>query len=74
MAKAVTILCVLLALQGVVGLDEYQTHSPTGFVWVHVGLASLGAWLTTIWAVCAAGRCSRAPRRSRPSARRAARS
>ena len=32
-------LCVLLALQGAVGLDQYETHLPTELVWVHVGLA-----------------------------------
>jgi heme a synthase len=49
-----TALCVLLALQGVVGLDQYETHLPTELVWVHVGLACL-TWLSTIWAACAAG-------------------
>jgi cytochrome c oxidase assembly protein subunit 15 len=60
-----TVLCVLLALQGVVGLDQYETHLPTELVWVHVGLAC-GAWLTVLWAACAAGRLE--PRRSRISA------
>ena len=53
--RPLTILCVLLAIQGVVGLDQYETHLPTELVWVHVALASV-TWLTTIWAVCAAGR------------------
>jgi cytochrome c oxidase assembly protein subunit 15 len=53
--RPLTVLCVLLALQGVVGLDQYETHLPTELVWVHVGLASL-TWLSVLWAACAAGR------------------
>jgi cytochrome c oxidase assembly protein subunit 15 len=52
--RPLTALCVLLALQGVVGLDQYETHLPTELVWVHVGLACL-TWLSTIWAACASG-------------------
>ncbi len=37
--RPLTVLCVLLALQGVVGLDQYETHLPTELVWVHVALA-----------------------------------
>jgi cytochrome c oxidase assembly protein subunit 15 len=59
--RSLSVLCVLLALQGVVGLDQYKTHLPTQLVWVHVGLAC-GAWLAAIWAACAAG--ALAPRRS----------
>jgi heme a synthase len=50
-----TITCVLIALQGLVGLDQYETHLPTELVWVHVSLASL-TWLAVLWTVCAAGR------------------
>ncbi len=53
--RPLTVLCVLLALQGVVGLDQYETHLPTELVWIHVGLASL-SWLSALWAACAAGR------------------
>jgi heme A synthase len=63
------VLCVLLALQGVVGLDQYKTHLPTQLVWVHVGLAC-GAWLAAVWAACAAG--TLAPRRARIAPERAA--
>ena len=52
--RALTALCVLIALQGVVGLDQYETHLPTELVWVHVGLASL-TWMAVLWAACAAG-------------------
>jgi heme a synthase len=53
--RSLTVLCVLLALQGAVGLDQYETHLPAELVWVHVGLAC-GAWLAALWAACAAGR------------------
>jgi cytochrome c oxidase assembly protein subunit 15 len=65
--RPLTILCVLLALQGAVGLDQYETHLPTELVWVHVALAS-GAWLGVLWAACAAG--ALAPFRARRSAER----
>jgi cytochrome c oxidase assembly protein subunit 15 len=52
--RPLTVLCVLLALQGAVGLDQYETHLPTGLVWIHVGLAC-SAWLSVLWAACAAG-------------------
>ncbi|HEY5046328.1 MAG TPA: COX15/CtaA family protein [Solirubrobacteraceae bacterium] len=65
--RALTVLCVLLALQGAVGLDQYETHLPAELVWVHVGLACL-TWLTAIWAACAAG--SPAPRAAPSEERR----
>jgi cytochrome c oxidase assembly protein subunit 15 len=64
--RSLTALCVLIALQGAVGLDQYETHLPTELVWVHVTLASL-TWLATLWAACAAGRLS--PRKA-PAAER----
>jgi cytochrome c oxidase assembly protein subunit 15 len=65
--RSLTVLCVLLALQGAVGLDQYETHLPTELVWVHVGLAC-GAWLAAVWAACAAG--APAPRRARTGSER----
>jgi cytochrome c oxidase assembly protein subunit 15 len=56
--RPLTALCVLLALQGVVGLDQYETHLPTELVWVHIALAC-SAWLTTIWAAAEAGAFAR---------------
>jgi cytochrome c oxidase assembly protein subunit 15 len=53
--RPLTVLCVLLVLQGAVGLDQYETHLPTELVWIHVGLASL-TWLSVLWAACAVGR------------------
>jgi cytochrome c oxidase assembly protein subunit 15 len=67
--RSLTVLCLLLALQGAVGAAQYETHLPTELVWVHVGLAC-GAWLAALWAACAAGRL--APRPARIAAERAA--
>jgi len=50
-----TWLCILLALQGVVGMTQYELELPTELVWLHVALASI-TWVTTLWAACAAGR------------------
>jgi cytochrome c oxidase assembly protein subunit 15 len=60
--RPLTVLCSLLALQGVVGLDQYATHLPTELVWVHVTLAC-GAWLATLWAACEAGALGYLPSR-----------
>jgi cytochrome c oxidase assembly protein subunit 15 len=53
--RASTAVCALIALQGLVGLDQYKTHLPTELVWVHVSLASL-TWVAVLWTACAAGR------------------
>jgi cytochrome c oxidase assembly protein subunit 15 len=58
--RALTVLCVLLALQGAVGIDQYATHLPAELVWVHVALAC-GAWLAALLAACAAGRLAPRP-------------
>ncbi len=63
-----TVTCVLIALQGGVGLYQYETHLPTELVWVHVSLASL-TWLSVLWTACAAGRLQ-AARRGRERAAR----
>ncbi len=52
--RAATALCVLIALQGAVGLDQYETHLPTELVWVHVALAT-ATWLAALWTAYAAG-------------------
>jgi len=64
-----TVTCVLIALQGAVGLDQYETHLPTELVWVHVSLATL-TWLAVLWTACAAGRLQ--PRTTSSQAPRAA--
>jgi cytochrome c oxidase assembly protein subunit 15 len=53
-----TVLCALLALQGAVGLDQYETHLPTELVWVHVTLACC-AWIAVVWAALAAAPLAR---------------
>jgi len=70
--RSATATCVLIALQGLVGLDQYKTHLPTELVWVHVSLASL-TWVSVLWTACAAGRlqpraASTQERRSVPTA------
>jgi cytochrome c oxidase assembly protein subunit 15 len=67
--RPLTLLCWLLALQGAVGLDQYETHLPTELVWVHVALAS-GVWVSVLWAACVAG--AFAPLRARAGAERPA--
>jgi cytochrome c oxidase assembly protein subunit 15 len=53
--RAVTRLVVLLGVQGVVGLVQYETKLPAEIVWVHVALASV-TWVSLLWAVAEAGR------------------
>lgn len=67
--RSATVTCGLIALQGIVGLDQYKTHLPTELVWVHVSLASL-TWLAVLWTACAAGRLQ--PRATRSPEPRAA--
>ena len=66
--RPVTVLCLLLATQGVLGIVQYETELPAGLVWVHVVVATL-TWLTTLWAVGSAGRL--APRTLGESEQRA---
>jgi cytochrome c oxidase assembly protein subunit 15 len=61
--RPLTLLCLLLLAQGVLGFIQYRLHVPAGMVWVHVSLAT-ASWLATLWAVASAGRL--APR-ARPS-------
>jgi heme a synthase len=53
--EPVTVLGILLAGQGLVGTVQYELALPAQIVWVHVALAT-ATWLTTLWAVAAAGR------------------
>jgi cytochrome c oxidase assembly protein subunit 15 len=65
--RCATVTCVLIALQGAVGLDQYETHLPTELVWVHVSLATF-TWLAVLWTACAAGRLQPRASRSREPA------
>ena len=53
--RPVTVLCCLLASQGVLGILQYKLKLPTELVWVHVALAT-ATWLSVLWSVGAAGR------------------
>jgi cytochrome c oxidase assembly protein subunit 15 len=53
--KPLTALCVLLALQGIVGGAQYALQLPAEIVWVHVLLAAL-TWLAILRTVAAVGR------------------
>jgi cytochrome c oxidase assembly protein subunit 15 len=53
--EPLTVVCVLLAAQGLVGSVQYELHLPSDMVWVHVGLAT-ATWVAVLWAVAAAGR------------------
>ncbi len=55
MLEPLTVLCVLLAGEGLVGSVQYELHLPADMVWVHVTLATL-IWVTVLWALAAAGR------------------
>jgi cytochrome c oxidase assembly protein subunit 15 len=65
--RSATALCCLIALQGAVGLDQYETHLPTELVWVHVSLAAF-TWVALLWTALAAGRL--APQEASISARK----
>jgi cytochrome c oxidase assembly protein subunit 15 len=52
--RALTVLCVLLASQGVVGFIQYETGLPSEVVWLHVVLATC-TWLAVLWSVASAG-------------------
>lgn len=49
-----TWLCILLALQGIIGAVQYALELPAEIVWVHASLAAT-TWLAIVWVVVAAG-------------------
>jgi cytochrome c oxidase assembly protein subunit 15 len=53
--RAVTVSCLLLAVQGIVGGIQYRLELPAEIVWLHVALAAC-LWLALLWAAAAAGR------------------
>jgi cytochrome c oxidase assembly protein subunit 15 len=59
--EPLSVLCVLLAGQGLVGSVQYELHLPGDMVWVHVALATV-TWIVVVWGVAAAGRL--VPRRA----------
>jgi cytochrome c oxidase assembly protein subunit 15 len=52
--RAMTLTCVLLAVQGAVGGIQYQLELPAEIVWIHVALAAC-LWLSLLWGWAAAG-------------------
>lgn len=63
--KPLTVVLLLLALQGIVGYVQWELELPTEIVWVHVALATCN-WLAMLWTIAAAGRLE--PRAGAPSA------
>jgi cytochrome c oxidase assembly protein subunit 15 len=55
-----TRICLLMALQGVIGIVQYRLELPAEIVWVHVALATL-TWVGIVLASMQVGVPSRAP-------------
>jgi heme a synthase len=53
--EMLTIVCLLVAAQGLVGSAQYALELPAEMVWIHVVLATL-TWLAVVWTAFAAGR------------------
>jgi heme a synthase len=49
-----TVLVLLLGIQGLIGHIQWDDHLPAGLVFVHVALAAL-TWLAVLWTACCAG-------------------
>ncbi|MBS1844988.1 MAG: COX15/CtaA family protein [Actinobacteria bacterium] len=64
--KPLTVVLLLLLLQGVVGYVQWELELPSEIVWVHVALATLN-WLAMLWTIAAAGRLE--PRTGTPAGR-----
>ncbi len=62
--KPLTLVLILLAVQGVVGYVQWELELPPAIVWVHVGLATCN-WLAMLWTIAAAGRLE--PRTGTPA-------
>lgn len=62
--RPLTLVCGLLAAQGVLGILQYRLHLPAELVWLHVALAT-GTWVSTLWSVGAAGRLAPSAARMR---------
>jgi heme a synthase len=58
-----TRICLLLAVQGVVGIVQFQLELPAEIVWVHVALATL-TWVGIVLAAVQVGAPSRSPVRA----------
>jgi cytochrome c oxidase assembly protein subunit 15 len=52
--RGLTVLCLLMALQGALGLWQYHTQLPAEIVWVHSSLPAV-LWAVLVWCWLAAG-------------------
>jgi cytochrome c oxidase assembly protein subunit 15 len=62
--KPLTVVLLLLLLQGIVGYVQWELELPSEIVWVHVALATCN-WLAMLWSIAAAGRLE--PRAGTPA-------
>jgi heme a synthase len=58
--RALTVVCLLVAAQGIVGLVQYHNALPAGLVWVHASLPAV-MWVVLVWSWLAAGSLAAAP-------------
>ena len=58
--RPLTVVCVLMAVQGVLGLVQYHNALPAEVVWVHASLPAV-LWSALIWSWVAAGPLVTAP-------------
>jgi cytochrome c oxidase assembly protein subunit 15 len=65
--RALTAVCVLMAVQGIVGLIQYHNALPAEVVWVHASLPAV-LWTTLVWSWVAAGSPAVAPAERRATA------
>ena len=64
--RALTAVCVLMAVQGVVGLVQYHNALPAEVVWVHASLPAV-LWTVLVWSWVAAGSLATAPADAAPA-------
>jgi cytochrome c oxidase assembly protein subunit 15 len=53
--RSLTAVCLLVAVQGAIGLWQYHTNLPAGVVWLHASLPA-ALWGVLVWSWLAAGR------------------
>ena len=65
--RALTAVCLLMAVQGIVGLIQYHNALPAEVVWVHASLPAV-LWTVLVWSWVAAGSLATAPAERRAPA------
>jgi cytochrome c oxidase assembly protein subunit 15 len=58
--RSLTGVCLLMGLQGAIGLWQYHTHLPAEIVWIHASLPAV-LWTLLVWSWLAAGRPAATP-------------